>query len=541
MNQKNLLQSKQAKQALKKVVRIGEKISPLLQKDPDLTLNEGKIRDLLDQSLKRDEYFVLVDQNGWGIIHTNRLREGTHFNDEVGQKSAKTAVPLLQIYQRNTGEIIIDASTRIFQGKERSYNLRIGRIVNRPYLRPFIYALGLVPLLITIISSLLLGGGQKIYIGLLFGFIVSVAFSTWFQMSMVNSIEEWHQTTRAISAGNLTKRVKGSLWRDQFHQMGYELNKIAIGIHSILTELKNAASHTKTFTVKQSKYTGELSSAFQELTATMEEFSAGTDNQLQSLALMEENIHDVINITESIQSSVETSVELAQSATKTAINGTEAVEQTSKQMEKIRQMIHDSSLSSQRMNHRIADISQKVSAITKIAKQTNLLALNASIEAAHAGGEGRGFAVVAEEVRNLAEETSSFAIDVLDLLEQVSTESKSSVEFVEHGVKEMEQGMKLVKEAGQAITHLNDVVIHTKENVLQNQSQSYQLIDHNKNIERSIQEIMQISLAFTQASKEVSHTMEHHSHDIIQLAKDAEYIKDQALSLEKIVHRFILE
>jgi len=541
MNQKNLLKRKQAKQALRKVVRIGEKISPLLQKNSDLDIHESKIRDILDQSLKKDEYFVLVDQNGLGIIHTNRLREGTLFNDEVGLKSARTEEPLLQIYQRNTGEIIIDASTRVFHRNGKSYNLRIGRIVNQPFIRPLIYALSIIPLFISFISFLLLGANQNVYLGLSIGLVISVIFSTWFQKSMIKSLEEWNQATRAISAGDLTKRIKSTMWRDQFHQMGYELNKIAIGIHSILSELRNASTHTKTFSIKQSKYTEELSSAFQQLTATMEEFSAGTDSQLQSLAQMEEEIHNVIEITQSIQSSIEKSVDLAQSATRTATNGTEAVEQTSRQMEKIRQLIYESSNSSQKMNHRIDDITEKVSAITKIAKQTNLLALNASIEAAHAGEGGRGFAIVAEEIRNLAEETSSFTIEVLELLEQVSKESELSVQFVEHGVEEMEQGMRLVKEAGHAITLLNDVVTHTKENVLFNESQSHQLINHNINIERAIKDILQISQAFTQASKEVSHTMEHQSHDIIQLAKDAEYLKEQSLSLEKIVHRFTLE
>jgi aerotaxis receptor len=123
--------------------------------------------------------------------------------------------------------------------------------------------------------------------------------------------------------------------------------------------------------------------------------------------------------------------------------------------------VQSSSDNIEQLNQAIQKIGEITNSIREIADQTNLLALNAAIEAARAGEQGRGFAVVADEVRKLAERTSTSTNDIAKTVEEFRTITESAVAAMTQATHEVEDGIGKMRASvdglGRITTSSNEV------------------------------------------------------------------------------------
>ncbi|MFT9849828.1 methyl-accepting chemotaxis protein [Aneurinibacillus sp. REN35] len=535
----NLLKTRSARSGLAKVQRVAKRIEPILRKASSLEHCTEEIRRIMDDELAQDEYFVFVDAEGRGLLHTNRLREGTLFNDSVGRKAATTNEALLQLYERNTGEILIDASCPIIQLADgRRYNLRMGRLVHKPFLTPAIYGLGVTP------SVVMVGAGMAIGERTL-GFLICAALSllvgilgaTWLHFQIQKRLREWYRVTRSISAGNLTVSAPRH-GRNEFAQMGYELNKIVIGTRDIIRELATSAEVTQEVSAHQAVESRELAEAFEQMSEMMRTFREGTEGQLGSLEELRAMMTQMMDEVNRMQEHMDGTRQLSAQVTEISKRGTTAVEDSEVQMKQIESAVEDSMRTITQVSKSTEEMMKKVSSITQIARQTNMLALNASIEAARAGESGRGFAVVAGEIRNLSESTSAFAKDILETLEEARNQAIQAAKKAAVSVTAIEKGVQVSKIAGEAIQEMTSAADHTRHRISATYEVANQVLTDICEIEKIIANLTGIAEQFTESMTKGAAAVSEKVIGVQQLAKDAEILSEQSGTLHKVVKRF---
>jgi methyl-accepting chemotaxis protein len=145
------------------------------------------------------------------------------------------------------------------------------------------------------------------------------------------------------------------------------------------------------------------------------------------------NLEETAAALEQITATVRRSAEGAQTASQVVAEARAAAERSAP-------VVEQAIGAMDKIDHSSSQIGQIIGVIDEIAFQTNLLALNAGVEAARAGEAGKGFAVVASEVRALAQRSAEAAKEIKALI------SASGAQ--------VDQGVHLVGDAGQALTRI---------------------------------------------------------------------------------------
>ena len=234
-------------------------------------------------------------------------------------------------------------------------------------------------------------------------------------------------------------------------QLNSAANDAGQATNQIATTIQQVASGT----AQQAESVNKTASSVDQMTRAIDSVAKGAQEQAAAANTASIITGQLSSAIEQVAGNAQAVVQQSTAASDAAKQGTTKVQDTLKGMQNIKQRVGISAEKVQEMGSRSDQIGEIVTTIEDIASQTNLLALNAAIEAARAGEAGKGFAVVADEVRKLAERSSTSTKEIGDLIKSIQKTVAEAVAAMDEGAKEVERGVLIASEAG---VSLNDIL-----------------------------------------------------------------------------------
>lgn len=325
---------------------------------------------------------------------------------------------------------------------------------------------------------------------------------------------------------------------DEMGLISKSFNKVKMFVHSMVENIKlssdemNEASQMLVSATEQSRQAlEEMTKAIGEIADAATDQASDTQKSVKEMHNFSVDLEKVFDSTVKIYEITEESSTLSNKGSKTLKGLSEKSLENQESVKNIKNIVRE-------MDDSTSEITSIIDMINAISEQTNLLALNASIEAARAGEAGKGFAVVAEEIRKLAEQTSSATDDIRQKILNIQEKSKFAVEYTENSEEIAKKNEVMVVETESIFKDINSN-LQDLFSITEDTKQLGESLNNYKENLTSLIESISDGVEQTSASmEEMSANSEEQIATIENLAEESKKLKLVSDQLKKILIKF---
>lgn len=336
-----------------------------------------------------------------------------------------------------------------------------------------------------------LKNGQGEIIGV-FGMSRDITEKKRLEVTMEKNLTALLQVVSSVSEGDL--RLRAEEGEDTLGKISTSINRMLSGFGSMLIRVREIAL--------------SVSSCATEILAASEQIAQGSERQANEVLGTSTAVEQMAASMGQVSKNATTAEEAVRLALDVAESGDQSVLDTTEAMLKISGTVQHTAEKMRLFAKRSSEISDIIGLIEGIASQTNLLALNAAIEAAHAGDAGLGFSVVAEEIRNLAERCAQAVKDIGRLVKTIQSETVEVLSAMEGGMKEVQTGGQLAKEARESLRNISEVIKQSADLIEEISLASSEQANMTRNVSSAMQTISSIAIESSAGAQETTRTIQ---------------------------------
>ncbi|PZT52166.1 methyl-accepting chemotaxis protein [Paenibacillus silvae] len=513
-------------------------------KDPKENEEYLRIRDELDDFRVRIGamyvYFVKIDDKGTPLMMVDGMKDA----DKASAINEVTDIPADAVQKLQQGET---ASSPIINNAEYGdYISSYAPILDKNGAPAGVIGIDTGISVIGGIESEILKSSLPFYVILLLATLAGIAVVMWFIVRglrplhpLKSSVEKMAQgelaeANRILTAYRLRSKDEiGTTYQGMIHMSG-NLNKIVSDmVGGVATTTELLSDSAKEF----NRSTEAMLTMSRTVDLAVEEIRQGAHTQKQSASDSAHAMEEIAKGINDISESSNVVSDAATSALATAESGQQRMTVMKRQMENISEVSGEVAAMVQVLNNYSTEIGGALHTVRDFASQTKLLALNASIEAAHAGEHGKGFAVVAEEVRKLAEASSSSMERISDLLLRIEQESQQIGSRMGVTAQEIGQGVIFTTEAEQAFSQVVDAFQLVTQRIQEVSAAAEEITAGSEEAAASVNTISQISAGVSDHSDEIYRLMQEQSAMFRKVADTSTMLEQQTNAMSEAVKK----